>query len=70
MLLRLPFTWSWLLPSVVAVVSTGKFCRLLAPVSASPASLAVTRFVSPDTTRSMPVVALPYTLLPRIRTLV
>ena len=33
-----------------AVASTGKFCRLLAPVSASPTSLAVTPLLA----RSMP----------------
>ena len=47
-------------PSVTAAASAGKFCRLLAPVSASPASLAVT----PSHTRSMPSPPLLRILLP------
>ena len=41
---------------VIAVVITGKFCRLFAPVSASPASFRVTPLagVGPPTVRSMP----------------
>ena len=42
-------------PSVRASVSTGKFCRLLTPVSPSPVSLAVT----PSSFRSMPRPPLP-----------
>jgi hypothetical protein len=48
----------------LADVRTGKFCRSLAPVSASPASLAV----MPLLPRSMPWPVLPRIWLPRIDT--
>ena len=51
-------------PVVVAELSTGKFCRSFAPVSASLLSLAVTPLVP----RSIPSPALPEMLLPRILT--
>jgi hypothetical protein len=57
-MMKLPF---WVLSSVPLMVvarrpvlaeeSTGKFCRLLAPVSASPGSFS---FSAPSSSRSMP----------------
>ena len=49
-LLIVPTIVTWVLEAITADVSTGKFCRLLAPVSPSPASLVVT----PSFLRSIP----------------
>ena len=49
------------LPAIVAV-NTGKFCRLFAPVSASPTSLRVT----PLSLRSIPILPLEKILLVEI----
>ena len=54
-------------PSDIAVVMTGKFCRLLTPVSASSGSFRVTPLAgSPVAIRLMPIRPLENIELPRI----
>ena len=54
-----PTMVTWVLDTTWAEVSTGKFCRLLAPVSPSPASLAVTPF-APRSIPSRPLLAIEF----------
>ena len=45
MLLNVPTTFNCVEDTMVALVNTGKFCKLFAPESPSPESLAVTPLV-------------------------